>query len=815
MRSEKKFNYLRASLFLEIILITFSLFLLASCSASGEKKLIANQKNEEVKSSLQLELVNQIIELPTPKGVGKDLFERLKEELIKEIYQQAGSNSVKSTQVAPTGILNQVNDLEIIAYDDESIQLKWTYKNQGDGTEDGVVNLSDLIPIAENFLKTSNNPLARVADYNLDGVVDISDVKTLAQNFRASVSAYLVYVSNPLDGENYELVRVSFDERTPSIGNDYFIVDVPNSSFRSGTLPSEGTGIFVTPIDVEGNSGEPSHPVYIGAPRILAISPTSGRESEEVTFSAEVVGGESLTYSWGFPSTWEPTESSEAHPTVLLSTPRDYNIALTVTNPFGSHSVLIRFRIQPSGAPLILGISPTQTYDQTSVTFSAILSGDPPFEYEWQFPENFLVDNPNLANPTVTTPEPGNYSVQLTVSNELGVDTFKTQVKVVFGERPRILSISPSPANLPMFEEARFSVEAEGVEPLTYNWNFGGAATPNTSTEKFPRVEPTFPGFYSAYVEVRNPLGTARKNFAINVGYRPQIIDISPTSGVKDSIVTFSARTTGSLPIYYIWNFSGWAEPEASIEESPEVTLTALADVYAGWLLIGNIFDTDILAFTFQITEKVLLPPSILNVTPKSGRAGEELSLTASVTGDPPYDFTWDFGGGTEPLIVSGNSDTVTASIRLLYPGRYNSLLTVSNSVGTANYNFTLTILYNEIENNDLPSQANALPTLPVVDFWGNLGPGGYDGDENDYFFVDLLVGQRLTATIEYNSDTDFGFRLLDSGGVVKADGIIVGDGLQELQWDVDADGRYYIRCFYRSGPTTDYSMDVSSELIN
>ncbi|MCD6282661.1 PKD domain-containing protein, partial [bacterium] len=99
------------------------------------------------------------------------------------------------------------------------------------------------------------------------------------------------------------------------------------------------------------------------------------------------------------------------------------------------------------------------------------------------------------------------------------------------------------------------------------------------------------------------------------------------------------------------------------------------------------------------VTEESGEPPQIIAVSPTEGDSGTEVTFTAEVTGDGPFTYYWDFGGGASPNQSSGVSDQPSATVTLSRGGTlpepvatYPASLTVTNSSGTAIHDFNLSI---------------------------------------------------------------------------------------------------------------------------
>jgi len=83
-------------------------------------------------------------------------------------------------------------------------------------------------------------------------------------------------------------------------------------------------------------------------------------------------------------------------------------------------------------------------------------------------------------------------------------------------------------------------------------------------------------------------------------------------------------------------------------------------------------------------------PPAvrILSINPLGGVTGAEASFTATVSGEPPLTYSWNFGGGAAPNESAEPSPTVTLGA----VNTYQASLRVENAQGSATKNFTLTV---------------------------------------------------------------------------------------------------------------------------
>jgi len=83
-------------------------------------------------------------------------------------------------------------------------------------------------------------------------------------------------------------------------------------------------------------------------------------------------------------------------------------------------------------------------------------------------------------------------------------------------------------------------------------------------------------------------------------------------------------------------------------------------------------------------------PPVVESVSPTSGAAGAQVAFSVVVSsGQTPFTYFWDFGGGADPSTSSAAAPVVTLSTA---PGDYAASVTVSNLTGSDTFEFTLSV---------------------------------------------------------------------------------------------------------------------------
>lgn len=162
-------------------------------------------------------------------------------------------------------------------------------------------------------------------------------------------------------------------------------------------------------------------------------------------------------------------------------------------------------------------------------------------------------------------------------------------------------------------------------------------------------------------------------------------------------------------------------------------------------------------------------------------------------------------------------SDGEAITARLPRAGRYYlRVLRAEGSIG-GNALYTLSfqveaLTYDEVEDNDSASQPQDLGDISATllpEFWGSLGPGGYDGDGEDWyrFSVDLEAGYHIALHF-FHEDADLEMQLFDASG----------DTLIGVSHSVDDNetitaellpGTYLLRCYWFEGDSANYWMSI------
>jgi subtilisin family serine protease len=216
--------------------------------------------------------------------------------------------------------------------------------------------------------------------------------------------------------------------------------------------------------------------------------------------------------------------------------------------------------IDSPGADLII-------FPQTSVTFQGNCvdaEGNQPFTFAWNF--SGVAPPTTVQNPgDITFTTPGVFPVAFTCADATGGVDPAPATRTITVNSPPQSQISSPPADLTI--AAGTSLDFVGTctdpddnVPLTFLWNFGGGASPSTSTEQNPQGV------------VFNASGTFPVSFAC-VDALGSVVPSPATVRVTVSAVT-TARMSGG----------GGGGGGCTLRPGGQIGLTALADI------LGNIF---------------------------------------------------------------------------------------------------------------------------------------------------------------------------------------------------------------------------------
>ena len=304
----------------------------------------------------------------------------------------------------------------------------------------------------------------------------------------------------------------------------------------------------------------------------------------------------------------------------------------------------------------------TQPQSQTNlfgatVAFTVSAFGDP-LSYQWQFNGEDVAgatDTSYTIDPVDTT-DAGDYDV--VIANSFGSVTSSVATLTLL--EPPEITTQPTDLTVSQGSSATFTVEATGLDPLYYQWQFNGtnvSAATDTSYEIIS-AQPSNAGSYT--VVITNVDGSVTSTQAmLTVGVPPSIaVQPADQTVVAGSNATFMVTATGTSPLFYQWQFNGTSLAGGT---SPGTTISSASTTNAGNydVVVANNFGM-ITSYAANLTVVVPLPLTLSGRITNGASGLGGVKVTASgVTNSGITDFNGYFTISS----LTTNTYTVTPSL--------------------------------------------------------------------------------------------------------------------------------------------------------
>jgi PKD repeat protein len=419
-------------------------------------------------------------------------------------------------------------------------------------------------------------------------------------------------------------------------------------------------------------------------------SPSSPTARQQVTFdasSSQANSGTIVGYAWNFGDGSATYTSGSPTATHAYSSPKGYNVTLTVNNNDGLSSSTTE-TITVSDAPPVASFicTPGTPIAGQPATLDASGSYDPDgfiINYTWYFGDGNVSSTSN-STITHTYGTFGNYTVTLYVKDNASLTTSTNNtLKVIMFPTPEFVwSPSTPQSSKPVTFNASTSQGNSGVI-VTYAWNFGDG---NVTAATNPIITHVY-GFYGNYtvtLNVTNVDGlSAVTSQTLNVAGCPPDANFvwQPAYPLVNQTVTFdgsSSISNGGTIILYEWQF-GDGSPVQLITLEPTVTHQYLA--YGNYTVTLNVTNTEKLSSAISKIVIVVGPPvASFTWSPRVPQTYENVALNASTSmpnGGSIISFAWNFGDGN---ITAATGPIMTHVYTIA--GNYTVTLNVTNSGG-------------------------------------------------------------------------------------------------------------------------------------
>jgi PKD repeat protein len=424
---------------------------------------------------------------------------------------------------------------------------------------------------------------------------------------------------------------------------------------------------------------------------ISGVTPSSQRAFSHATFFPAYSGGEAQSWSWDFGGGAVPGTAVGKTPAVSLAGKGEYSASVTAVDHDGipaTYYFTLSIKALGDLPPHIYGVQPNSGDTGQQVNIATHNDGGTPDSWAWDFGGGATPNAPTGNSPLVTLGAPGQYAASVTTTNANGSHTFNFTLFVTTAgglKPPNLLGVTPAGGN--SGAQATYSLNNPGGTPDSWAWDFGGGATPGTSTAANPHVTFATAGIYDGTVTASNSAGSATWPFKLYVTElaAPHLTGVTPTSVLPNAPQGFSAANNGGSAATWSWDFGGAGTPNTSTSSLPQVQIGAKG-VYDCSVTATNAAGSDTLEFTLTVAD--LTAPELTAVTPLSGYLYDSAAFSATNSGGAADTWAWDFGGACTP----GTSSSQTPHVQLTAQGSFDCSVTAANAAGDMTYHFTLNV---------------------------------------------------------------------------------------------------------------------------
>ncbi|NNE28524.1 MAG: PKD domain-containing protein, partial [Saprospiraceae bacterium] len=462
----------------------------------------------------------------------------------------------------------------------------------------------------------------------------------------------------------------------------------------------------------------------------ITANQVEGCSPEEIQFFSNS-SGTIEQWDWSFPG-GNPGTSSDENPLVTYDAPGQYDVILTVSNPFESNTITLNNYVT-------IGQGPTASYfySENGLTISFANNSSGGTSYQWNFGDG---GTSTLENPNYTFPEEEIYDVTLIVTNDCGTAEASQTIDLTI---PPVAAFTVNMVEGCIPEDLQFTSTASGTV-TTWAWEFPGGE-PSTSTAENPLVTYNSPGTYDVSLTVGNPYqsNTMVLEDYVSIGIGPSS-DFSFTQ--NDLLVDFSSNSSNAAS--YLWDFG---DGETSTLENPSYSFNE-EGIYQVSLVVTNDCGTDISTQTVNLTT---IPIAGISANATFGCTPEEIQFQSLSSGTITT-WEWDFEGGTpaisnleNPLVSYGNPGTYDVTLTVSNPFESNTIvLNDYVTIGSApTAGFTYLIMDQTVTFSSNSSFA--------TDYSWNFGDGSLSTEENPVYTYSSEDSFEVTLSVSNDCGSD------------------------------------------------------------
>jgi PKD repeat protein len=494
-------------------------------------------------------------------------------------------------------------------------------------------------------------------------------------------SAGDAYVTGMTQSSNFPVTLNAFQSLRKGI-QDAFVTKFTNSgtalnysTYLGGGGLESGSGIVV---DSAGTAYIAGYTDSIDYPVANAIYPNRNGFQYDAFLTRMSVNGSQLVFSTYLGGTYADQAMGIA---------KDSGANITMTGWTQSRNFPVKNAFQPAYAgpfdafvarimqqPPVANFTgqPLKGLPPLAVQFNDTSTGSPT-TWSWLFGDG---NTSSVQNPAHIYMSPGNYTVNLTVSNIDGSNTTGKFEYIHVGV-PLITDFIADVRSGMIPLTVNFT-DMTNDTPIAWNWSFGDGSWNNTAQNVTYTY--TNAGYYNVSLNATNDYGsnTTTKYQYILAGDIPAAnFTGSPQNGTAPLFVSFLDNSTSIPPaLNWTWDFGDGNTTVLTGGGNVGHTYTAEGN-YTVNLTVWNIFGSNTSSL-FEFISVGEVPVANFTATPVSGAEPLAVNFTDFSTGTPAL-WNWSFGDGNT------TSYTTNATFDHTYSnaGNYTVDLTVSNMYGS------------------------------------------------------------------------------------------------------------------------------------
>jgi PKD repeat protein len=407
--------------------------------------------------------------------------------------------------------------------------------------------------------------------------------------------------------------------------------------------------------------------------------------------------GDPTSWSWTF---GDGGSSAAQHPVHLFPAAGQYLVELTVTNAVDSDTVNQLITVGTVGTLNASFTFVVDAFDPLLLTFQDTSSGSPT-TWAWDFddpactvPANPACETSSLQNPSHTFSGPGDYVIELIVTNATDNDSVTQLITVSIDAVVASFTFLVDPSDGLTLD---FQDTSTG-NPTTWAWDFGGDGV---SAAQNPSHTFSGPGNYVVELTASNSTSSDVVSQQITVTIDPVVASFTFLPDPSDGLmINFQDTSTGD-PDTWAWDFG---DGNTDTAQHPTNTYAAPGN-YVVTLTATNSGNGNSDTVNQQIVVSDTSTPVVASFSFAGG--GLTIQFQDTSTGDPDT-WAWDFdGGGTDSTDQHPEFTFATA-------GDYVVQLTATNS-GNGN--------------SDSVSQLLSVPTIFISSVTPNSGDEDGEAD--------------------------------------------------------------------------------------